>query len=126
MSKKSRLIYILKAIGYLTSPDTKPGKVFAFWERSTSKLMERLATNDMYLNMVGRMMERSFQMQARSAANMEQMLHRMRIPAYSDVVDVREQVHHLNDQMEALSAQLEVLLEKLETLEKASRERAAP
>lgn len=116
---KSRLIYILKAIGYLTSPDTKPGKVFIFWERNMTRIMERLATNELYLNMAGKMMERSFQMQAKSIENMEQMLHLMRMPSYSDVIDVREKAHHLQDQMEALTAQMAVLLDKLEALEKS-------
>lgn len=116
--RKSKLIYVLKAIGYLTSPETKPGKVFMFWERNMTKAMERLAHNDLYLNMVGKMMERSFQMQARSVENMEQMLHWMRLPSYSDIIDIQGQTRHLHDQMEALTAQMAVLLDKLEALEK--------
>ncbi len=122
--RKSKLIYVLKAIGYLTSPETKPGKVFMFWERNMTRVMERLAHNDLYLNMVGKMMERSFQMQARSTEHMEQMLHWMRLPSYSDVIDIQEQTRHLQDQMEALTAQMAVLLDKLEALEKSSSSKA--
>ena len=84
-----------------------------------TRIMERLATNELYLNMAGKMMERSFRMQAKSIENMEQMLHLMRMPTYSDVIDVREKAHHLHDQMEALTAQMAVLIDKLEALEKS-------
>jgi hypothetical protein len=106
----------LKAIGYLTDPSTKPGKAFAWWEKKVTKAAEKLAQNDLYLNFAGRMMERSFRTHEESVRAMEQLWHLLRMPTSTDVVDLKEQVHHLNDQVEAMSAQLELLLDEIEAM----------
>jgi hypothetical protein len=116
--RKRPITRVLKAIGYLTDPATKPGKVFAWWEKGMTGVMGKLAQNDLYLNVAGKMMERTFQMHGQSIRAMEEMLHAMRLPTTSDVTDLREQVHHLNDQVEAMSAQIEVLVEALEAQKK--------
>lgn len=104
----------MKAIGYLTDPKTKPGKAFAWWETRATRVMERLAQNDLYLNLAGRMMERTFRTHEEWVRGMEDLLRLVRLPTATDMVELREQVHHLNDQVEAMSAQLELVLEKLE------------
>ncbi len=114
--KKSLIARALKGIGYLTDPTTKPGKAFTWWERKVTKAAEKLAQNDLYLNLAGRMMERTFRTHEESTRAMEDLLHLFRMPTASDVVDLREQVHHLNDQVEAMSAQLELLLNELEAM----------
>ena len=114
--KKSVILRGLKAIGYLTDPKTKPGKAFTWWEKKVTKAAEKLAHNDLYLNFAGRMMEQSFRTHKESVRAMEQIWHSFRLPTSTDVVDLREQVHHLNDQVEAMSAQLELLLDEIEAM----------
>ena len=116
--RKSKIARVLKAIGYLTDPKTTPGRAFTWWEKGVTGAMAKLAQNDLYLNVVGKMMERSFRAQAQSVQAMEDMLRLFRLPTASDVVDLREQVTHLNDQVEAMSAQLESLIEALEAEKK--------
>jgi hypothetical protein len=117
--RRSAIAKVMKAIGYVTDPKTTPGKAFAWWEKGVTSAMGKLAQNDVYLNVVGKMMEQTFRTHAHSVRAMEDMLHHLRMPTVTDVVDLREQVHHLNDQVEAMSAQLELLIEALD----ASRRR---
>ena len=111
--KGSTIARGLKAIGYLTDPKTRPGKAFAWWEKKVTKAAEKLATNDLYLNFAGRMMERQFRTHEESIRAIEDFWRFFRLPTSSDVVDLREQVHHLNDQVEAMSAQMELLVEEI-------------
>jgi hypothetical protein len=106
----------MKAIGYLTNPTTKPGKVFTACERGVTRVMEKLATNDTYLNFAGRMMERSFRMQSKVIRAREDALRAWRMPTTTDVDDLRAELRRLNDQAEATSAQLELVIEALEEL----------
>jgi hypothetical protein len=108
-----------KLIGKMTDPTaTTSGKLFNRWETSTTALFERLSRNDTYLNLVGRMMERSFVLQAESVRSAEIMLHAMRLPTVTDLTDVRDQVRKTSDQIEALSLQIEIVLEQLEASQK--------
>ncbi|HLM71327.1 MAG TPA: hypothetical protein VK459_01490 [Polyangiaceae bacterium] len=119
--KKSLITRGLKAIGHLTDPKTRPGKAFVWWEKKVTKAAEKLAQNDLYLNFAGRMMERSFRTHKESVRALEEFWHLFRLPTSTDVVDLREQVHHLNDQVEAMSAQMELLLEELEAMKGQSK-----
>jgi hypothetical protein len=105
----------------LTDPKTRPGKAFVWWEKKVTKAAEKLAQNDLYLNFAGRMMERSFRTHKESVRALEEFWHLFRLPTSTDVVDLREQVHHLNDQVEAMSAQMELLLEELEAMKGQSK-----
>ncbi|MCK6591478.1 MAG: hypothetical protein HUU21_25515 [Polyangiaceae bacterium] len=111
--RKSLIARGLKGIGYLTDPKTTPGKAFTWWETKATKVFEKLAHNDMYLNFAGRSMERTFRAHAETVRALEQFWHLFRLPTSTDVVDLREQVHHLNDQVEAMSAQMELLLDEI-------------
>lgn len=114
--KKTVIARGLKAIGYLTDPKTKPGKAFTWWEKKVTKAAEKLAHNDLYLNFAGRMMERSFRTHSQSVRALEEFWHLFRMPTSTDVINLREQVHHLNDQVEAMSAQMELLLDEIAAL----------
>lgn len=108
------LAKLMKAVGYLTSPETTPGKAFTFWERTMTGAMDKLARNDIYLNFAGRMMEQSFRAQAQVIRAREDMLRAMRMPTASDIEDIRADLRRLNNQVEATSAQLELVIEALE------------
>jgi hypothetical protein len=116
--KKSLIRRGLKAIGHLTDPKTRSGKAFVWWEKKVTKAAEKLAQNDLYLNFAGRMMERSFRRHEESIRALEEFWHLFRLPTSTDVVDLREQVHHLNDQVEAMTAQMELLLDELEAMKR--------
>ena len=120
--RSNALAKCMKAIGYLTSPTTKPGKVFTACERGVTRVMEKLATNDTYLNFAGRMMERSFRTQTKVIRAREEALRAWRMPTTTDVDDLRAEIRRLNDQVEAMSAQLEVAIEAIEALNTRKRE----
>lgn len=50
----------MKALGYLTSPQSTPGKAFVAYEKGLTSVFDRLAGNDAYLGLAGRMMRLGF------------------------------------------------------------------
>lgn len=122
--RSTALAKCMKAIGYLTNPTTKPGKVFTACERGVTRVMEKLATNDTYLNFAGRMMERSFRAQSKVIRAREDALRAWRMPTTTDVDDLRAELRRLNDQVEATSAQLELVIEALEELKQLKQRKS--
>jgi hypothetical protein len=112
-----------KLIGTVTDPAaTSSGKLFHRLETGATALLDRLARNDTYLNLAGRMMEQTFLVQAEGARSAETLLHAMRLPTASDLSEVRDQVRKVGDQVEALSLQIEFILEQLEASQKTKGE----
>lgn len=58
--RKNPIALSLKALGYLTSPESAPGKVFGAYEKGITQAMDWLAQNESYLNFTGQMMNRGF------------------------------------------------------------------
>jgi len=119
--KKSLLVSVMKGLGYLSDPKTKPGKVFTWAEKKATDLATKLAQNDKYLDFAGRTMSRGFLMQARVTRAQEEVLRAMRLPTTGEVNQVRDQLRRLGDQVEALSSQLEMVLETLEDMKKSAK-----
>jgi hypothetical protein len=114
----NRLARCLKFIGKLTDPTaTRSGKLFTKVETSLTKMMERLSHNETYLHLAGRMMEQSFLVQTEAVRTREALLHAMRLPTASELIEVRHQLRHVSDEVEALSMQIELVLERLEELQ---------
>jgi hypothetical protein len=123
--RRKGLAKVLKAVGWLTSPETLPGKVFTAWEKGATSVVEALAHNETYLNFAGRMMERNFRMHARAVRLREDMLRAVRVPTTSEVDELRDGVRRISDEMEALSSQMELVLEALDELKKHKQSNGA-
>jgi hypothetical protein len=105
---------LLKTVGRLTAPDTLSGRAFKRWEGLMTGAAGRLATNDLYLNQVGKQMSRSFRMRARTNRLVERYLHTLQLPTARDIDDLRDQVRRMHDQLEALGFQFEAMMSTLE------------
>lgn len=123
--RRKGLAKVLKAIGWLTSPVTLPGKAFTAWEKGMTSMVEALAHSETYLNFAGRMMERNFRMHAQAVQLREEMLRAMRIPTTSEVDELRDGVRRISDEMEALSSQMELVLEALDEMKKQKQSNGA-
>ena len=115
------LTRLLRLIGRLTDPKTATGRAFAAGERASTLLMGKLATSDRYLRLAGRGLEAGFVLRRNMIDAAEEMLHAMRVPALSEINDLRHQVRALGDSLEVTQAQLEVALELLERMERRAR-----
>lgn len=104
----------MKAIGYLTSPETAPGKVFVAGERRLTRVFERLSQNDTYLDLAGKAMRAGFHLRRDTVSAAEAWLHLFRLPTAGDVSALRGELRAVHDEVEALGAQLEVVMEALE------------
>jgi hypothetical protein len=112
------LARVLKTIGYLTDPATVPGKAFAFWEKGTTRLFERLARSETYLAFAGGVMEQGFRAQAQAVELTEDLLGAMRLPTASEVIALRAELREVHEEVEALGAQMELVLAALERIER--------
>lgn len=115
------LTRLVRVIGYLTDPKTPPGKLFHSWERSSTWLMGKLATSPSYLRLAGKGLEASFVLRRNMIDAAEEMLHVVRVPALSEINDLRHQVRVLGDRLEVTQSQLEVALELLERMERRAQ-----
>ncbi|HSP77435.1 MAG TPA: hypothetical protein VLQ93_02820 [Myxococcaceae bacterium] len=112
----------LKLVGHLTSPETRPGRVFEKAERGLTKVAARLAESPTWLRVSGGLMRRGFTLQVRRTRVVEKALHTLRVPTSSEVDVMRDQLRRMGDQVEALGSQLELVVELLERQE----QQAAP
>lgn len=108
------LALAMKAVGWLTSPETKPGKVFVAGEKGLTRVFDKLAESDTYLNLAGRMMKLGFEARRESVAWTEAWLHLFRLPTAGDVTALRSELRAVHDEVEALGAQVETLVSALE------------
>jgi hypothetical protein len=108
------LTRVVKGIGHWLGPETPTGKVFVAVEKGATKAFDRVGRSDLYLNLVGRMLNSGLRARAMYVSWQEDMLHAMRLPTATEMDDLREQMREMHDQMEAVSSQLEVVLEALE------------
>jgi hypothetical protein len=108
------LTRVVKGVGRWLGPDTRTGKVFVAVEKGATKAFDRLGRSDLYLDIVGRALNRGLRARAMYVSYQEDMLHAMRLPSVTEMDELREQVRGIHDQMEAMSSQLEVVLEALE------------
>ena len=119
------LTHLLRLIGRLTDPKTATGRAFVAGERASTWLMGKLATSDRYLRLAGRGLEAGFVLRRNMIDAAEEMLHALRVPALSEISDLRRQVRALGDRLEVTQAQLEVALELLERMERRAAGAAA-
>jgi len=119
------LTRVLRLLGHLTSPETLTGKVFTRCEQTMTGAMAKLATSDRYLRVAGKGLEMSFRMRKNMIDIAEEMLHMARIPAVSEVNELRNQVRVMHDQMEATQSQLEIALDLLERIDARIAENAS-
>jgi len=105
--KPKLLTRVVKGIGYYLGPETQTGKAFVYVEKGMTKAFDRLGKSDLFLDMVGRGLNRSLRARKMYVQNQEDLLHAFRLPTVSDVDDLRADVRALNDQLEAVSSQLE-------------------
>ncbi len=111
------LTRLLRLVGYVTDPQTLPGKAFTRWEQAVTGIMGKLATNDRYLRFAGRGLEASFRARKNAIDVAEEMLHFARLPSVSEVNELRNQVRVLGDRLEVTTGQLELALGLLERID---------
>ncbi|MBK8261052.1 MAG: hypothetical protein IPK80_06900 [Nannocystis sp.] len=112
------LTRLVRLVGHLTDPKTAPGRLFTAFERRSTALFGKLATNERYLRFAGRGLEASFNLRRGGIEATEELLHLMRLPAVSEVNELRYQVRSLHDRLEVTNSQLELALALLERMEK--------
>lgn len=108
----------LQALGSLADASTLQGKGLKMWEDAMTGGFNRLANNDLFLNQVGRAMERSFLMKAHANQSMETALKAMRIPSAGELEEVHALSSQIDGKLDALGCQLEVLMERIEALDR--------
>ncbi|HRI65187.1 MAG TPA: hypothetical protein PK156_13150 [Polyangium sp.] len=113
-AKPKLLTRAVKRVGHLLGPSTASGRAFGVVEKNLTKVIDKIGQSDMFLDMVGRRMSKSFQSRARTNSMQENVLRALRLPTSTEVANLRRDVRSLHDQMEALTTQLEVVLETLD------------
>ncbi len=108
------LVRTLKAIGQLTSQETRTGQAFAKAEHGLSRAIDRVTGSSTYLQVSGALLRRGSLLRRRRSALLEKTLHSLRMPTSTEVDDMRDQVRRLGDQVEALGSQLERVARLLE------------
>lgn len=109
----------MKAVGYLTSPETLPGKAFTTSEKLLTQALDRLGRSDAYLDLAGKVMKAGFVARRETTSAAEAWLQLLRLPTAGDVSALRKELRAVRDEVEALGAQLEVVVSALEKREPA-------
>lgn len=119
---------ILRLVGYLTDPKSRPGKLWIRFERASTAVMDRLARSPRYLRFAGRGLQAMFHVHRDVVAFTEEVLHFWRVPTLGDLNEVRRQLRRAEERLEITTTQLELALELLEKLQaelaRAAREAA--
>ncbi|MCE9670923.1 hypothetical protein LY474_24240 [Myxococcus stipitatus] len=115
----------LKALGHLTHPDTRSGRVFTRAEQGLTRVLARVTESPTYLRASGTLMRQGFNARIRRNSFVEGALRSLRLPTSSEVEHLRDQLRRMNDQVEALGSQLEVVVDLLHKQEATSERRSA-
>jgi len=105
---------VVKGIGHWLGPETPTGKAFVYLEKGMSKTADKVGRSERFLDFAGGMLNRGLRTRAMWVAYQEQWLRAMRLPTWSELNQVRDELRLMRDQMEALNSQLEVAVEALE------------